>query len=574
MTYLKFKQNYDKFPKIKINSDINIWEKTEEITNVISSFDKKHIIVETYPGVNKEKVVKLISDAAGIKNIIDSEDYAVSLAEFEIGIKPDLTDDRIFGSITKQNYSDYFDKEKISEKVKEIQETGERYIIVGIGAYLFDNENSTKVYCDLERFEAQLRFRRGEKIFFKGGTEIDKLRAFKRGYFIEWRMADNIKFNNLEKFDYYLDTNYDDWSMMEVKDYFEALNQISKKPFRLVPYFDIGVWGGNWMNEVCDLNAKDVPMAWCFDGVPEENSLIISNGEKQIHSPALNLVKLESQNLLGEKVEKKFGKEFPIRFDFLDTMGGQNLSLQVHPTDEYAKEKFNIDYSQNESYYYLEAEEDAIVYLGLNDKTTVEEFIGDLEESRITGNFDDEKHVNKYVVKKHDHILHPSGVVHSSGSGGMVLEISSTPYIFTFKLWDWGRVDLDGKPREINIEHAKKVISNEKGYELNKEKYINRFETLHDDENYKEEITGLFETQFIETKRYTVKTEVIIDTEDSVNMLNLVEGETCLVESLNNEFEPYIIHYAETFIVPETVKKYRIKSNSENDTIVLRAKVR
>ena len=72
--------------------------------------------------------------------------------------------------------------------------------------------------------------------------------------------------------------------------------------------------------------------------------------------------------------------------------------------------------------------------------------------------FDAARYVNRFPVKKHDHVLIPAGTVHGSGAGTMVLEISATPYIFTFKLWDWGRVDLDGKPRPIHLDHGVKNI--------------------------------------------------------------------------------------------------------------------
>ena len=73
--------------------------------------------------------------------------------------------------------------------------------------------------------------------------------------------------------------------------------------------------------------------------------------------------------------------------------------------------------------------------------------------------FDAEKYVNKIPARKHDHFLIPGGTIHCSGSNSMVLEISSTPNLFTFKLWDWQRLGLDGKPRPINVERGKHVIN-------------------------------------------------------------------------------------------------------------------
>src|ERR1019366_7944291 len=130
------------------------------------------------------------------------------------------------------------------------------------------------------------------------------------------------------------------------------------------------------------------------------------------------------------------GAEFPIRFDFLDTMDGGNLSLQVHPRSQYIRDALGMSYTQDESYYILDAKDDARVYLGLREDVDAHSMLSDLRaaEQRETGGFDAERYVNKFPAKKHDHFLIPAGTVHCSGRNSMVLEISATPYIFTFKL--------------------------------------------------------------------------------------------------------------------------------------------
>lgn len=94
--------------------------------------------------------------------------------------------------------------------------------------------------------------------------------------------------------------------------------------------------------------------AWSFDGVPEENSILLDFGGCIVETPALNLVYTHPRELLGDRVHARFGKEFPIRFDMLDTMHGQNLSLQVHPLTEYIQSHFHMHYTQDESYYFLD----------------------------------------------------------------------------------------------------------------------------------------------------------------------------------------------------------------------------
>ncbi|NOQ92113.1 MAG: mannose-6-phosphate isomerase, partial [Flavobacteriaceae bacterium] len=249
-----------------------------------------------------------------------------------------------------------------------------------------------------------------------------------------------------------------------------------------------------------------------------------------------------------------------IRFDLLDTMGGDNLSLQVHPLTEYAQEHFGLNYTQDESYYMLDVEEDAVVYLGTKEDTIPNDLIDDLkiaEQSEIPFNAD--KHIESWQVKKHDHILIPAGTIHCSGKGSMVLEISATPYIFTFKLWDWERLDMDGKPRPINIEHGKKVIDWSRTTNWTKENLINRVEKIDEGDGWIEERTGLHETEFIETRRHWFTKTVTHNTNGGVNILSLIEGEQAVVESPNNTFIPFVVNYIETFIIPAVVGAYTIR---------------
>ena len=173
--------------------------------------------------------------------------------------------------------------------------------------------------------------------------------------------------------------------------------------------------------------------------------------------------------------------------------------------------------------------------------------------------FDADKHVASWPVKKHDHILIPAGTIHCSGKGSMVLEISATPYIFTFKLWDWGRLGMDGKPRPINIEHGEKVIDWNRTANWTKKNLINRVEKIAEGDGWVEERTGLHETEFIETRRHWFSKIVKHNTIGGVQMLSLVEGEQAIVESPSNAFEPFIVNYIETFIMPATIGEYTIR---------------
>ena len=573
MSYLNFKSEYDRFPKTKIKNhkafhgyDAIYQELNKKINN------RSVVVFDYYPGVDEKEVYELIKrfNFSLEINMYDIFKDGKTMTE---QMKYNLTDDRVFGKMYYGNLVDFIDEEKLEEAKNKVKEHHGSTIIYGVGAGLVSH-GDLYIYFDMARWEIQLRYRKSMPNYNCDNYDEDILKKYKRGYFIEWRIADKHKAERFDCFDYVVDTNKsNDPKMISSDTFIDSLKQLAQKPFRTVPYFDPGVWGGQWMKEVCNLDVNQPNYAWSFDGVPEENSILFDYDGVTVELPAMDLVLYQPKELLGEQVYSRFGAEFPIRFDFLDTMEGQNLSLQVHPLTEYIKKNFGMSYTQDESYYILDAKEDAHVYLGLKEGIQPNEMISDLESSqRGEIVFDADKYINKFPAKKHDHFLIPAGTCHCSGKNAMVLEISATPYIFTFKLWDWQRLGLDGLPRPINIEHGKHVIQWDRTTKWVKENLVNAtYEVKEDGNDCKIEHTGLHELEFIETRRYTIKNSSYHQTHGTVNMLNLVDGKSAIIEG---DFEPFIVHYAETFIIPASIKEYTIKPYDCDEVKVLKAYVR
>jgi hypothetical protein len=438
-------------------------------------------------------------------------------------------------------------------------------VVLGVGAALCCDPDIL-VYADMPRWEAQLRQRRNEVSNL--GVENRELKAslqYKRSFFIDWRVADKHKRATMAKWDFLLDTTVPgDPKLISGDALRDGLRVATSRPFRVVPFFDPGPWGGQWMREVCDLPDGPPNYAWCFDCVPEENSLLLDFGGTRVEIPSINLVFRHPEELLGEAVYGRFGAEFPIRFDFLDTMGGGNLSFQVHPLTDFAREHFGLSYTQDESYYILDAEPDAVVYLGYKDGTEPRAMFADLEAAqRGEKPFDNECFTARFPAKKHDHFLIPAGTLHCSGAGSMVLEISATPYIFTFKLWDWARLGLDGLPRPVNLERGRQVVRWERNGTYAREHLVNHIEEISSGDGWLEERTGLHPEEFIETRRHWFTGIVRHSTGGELNVLNLVQGAEAIVESPSGTFEPFLVHYAETFIVPGAVGPYTIRPYGE-----------
>lgn len=571
MKYLNFKSQYNKFPHTNVENHTVICG-YDKIANKINELLKDHnvIVFEFYPGVNNEEVKEQLISKLNVDCVINAEDYALPISEIDSMIKRNLTDDRVFGVMSHYVIEDFYDMDKITQLNDNI-DSNKKTLVYGFGSSLIKHD--LLVYFDMARWEIQLRYRKGMPNWLCSNYDEDRLKKYKRGFFVEWRVADRLKKKVLKNASYYIDTNKEnDPKMITIEALFDGIHKVSTNPFRLVPYFDPGVWGGQWMKEVCNLDPNEKNFAWSFDGVPEENSIYLNFEGIDVEVPAINVVFFEPINLLGHKVHARFGTEFPIRFDFLDTIGGGNLSLQVHPLTEYIQDKFGMHYTQDESYYILDALDDAVVYLGVKEGIDKDELINELIEAQ-KGNksFDDEKFINKFKAKKHDHFLIPAGTIHCSGRNVMVLEISATPYIFTFKLWDWDRLGLDGLPRPVHINHGQHVIQFDRDTTWVKNNLINQFKEMEDGSTK----TGLHEREFIETRRYFFDKKIKMQTMGSVNMNNLVEGKAAVIESINGEFEPYVIHYAETFIIPEHIKEYFIRPLNENEKCgVIKAYVR
>ncbi|MFM5178627.1 class I mannose-6-phosphate isomerase [Aeromonas veronii] len=574
MIHSSYVSNYDKYPEIAVagyeDAACAGWDAiARHLLAKVNGQDRAKVVlvIDCYHGVDQVELRTQLLEELGPHTLIDVEQARLPEPTVLEMLERFITDDRVFGVMAPHKMVEFFDPAALAHLQRQVAEITKGLVVVmGSGASLV-TQGDVRVYADLARWEIQQRLRRKEiGNWGADNTEEDILRRYKRAFFIEWRVFDRHKVAQLPTIDFLLDTNIKGKpTLVTGVALHAALHQAARQPFRVVPFFDPGVWGGQWMKQVCDLDPAPANYAWCFDCVPEENSLYLRFGSVRVEIPSQNLVLCEARPLLGERVHARFGAEFPIRFDFLDTVEGQHLSLQVHPLTEYIQQEFGMHYTQDESYYMLDAAPDACVYLGTRNGTAPQEMLAELAAAqRGEKPFDDERFINRFPARKHDHFLIPAGTVHCSGEGAMVLEISATPYIFTFKLWDWGRVGLDGIPRPIHLDHGSKVIQWERDTDWTERNLVNRIELIAEGEGWREERTGLHEREFIETRRHWFSVPVEHDTGGTVQVLNLIEGREATVESPDNAFAPFVVHYAETFIVPASVGRYRIRPSGES----------
>ncbi|MNX10132.1 putative mannose-6-phosphate isomerase GmuF [compost metagenome] len=446
-------------------------------------------------------------------------------------------------------------------------------IVIGMGASLV-NWDAPIVYLDIPKNEIQYRMRAGSVTNLGAATTTSAFEMYKRFYFVDWEVLNKHKAEILNRISIVADAQHKSsvkWiAANELK---KGLKHISQSVFRVRPWFEAGAWGGHWLQEnIKGLNKDEVNYAWSFEMIVPENGIVFESNGNLLEVTFDFLMFSENQAVLG-KHASVFGTEFPIRFDFLDTMSGGNLSIQCHPSLKYIREEFGENITQDETYYILECKEDAKVYLGFQEDINPIEFNQALVKSQqLKQEINIEDFVQVHDAQKHDLFLIPNRTVHSAGTNNLVLEISATPYIFTFKMYDWVRLGLDGQPRPINIEHAFKNLDfNRKGKVVTNE-LISKPSVIEKGGDWELIHLPTHIEHFYDIHRIEFDSEITVKTNNACHILMLVEGTTTKLKNTDGQLSEF--HYAETFVVPAAAESYTLINTGSGRAKVIKAFVK
>ena len=220
-------------------------------------------------------------------------------------------------------------------------------------------------------------------------------------------------------------------------------------PLKFTPILKEKIWGGNKIETILKHNIsplKNCGESWEISGIVDDES-VVANGflaENNLNE----LMEIYLTDLVGEKNYEKYGLGFPLLIKFIDAQ--DNLSVQVHPDDDFAQEKFGQN-GKTEMWHVIQADEGAGLYVGFNQKITAQQYMDAVENGTL------EDYLKFYPVKSGDTFMIPAGTVHAIGKGVLLAEIQQ-PSDITFRIYDWNRVDEQGNSRELHTEEAFEAI--------------------------------------------------------------------------------------------------------------------
>ena len=308
------------------------------------------------------------------------------------------------------------------------------------------------------------------------------------------------------------------------------------KPYKFAPFLRPMIWGGSRIAPFKGIISAqpNIGESWEISAVPGHESVTVERGVASDADLGLSLAQLIDKykgRLVGEQIYQKYGNMFPLLIKFIDS--GQDSSIQVHPNDELAQKWHNCP-GKTEMWYVVKADDNAKIYSGLTRTITPDELERLATAEPVNGHSPIQDIIVAHETHAGDLFFLPAGRLHAIGAGNFLVEIHETSDI-TYRVYDFGRKDAQGNPRELHIEKAKEAID----YQAHPE-----YRTFYDATKANSE---LIRCPYFTVNRVVVKDAAEVDLhtdafvvvvciqgEATINDIHIRQGETILVPASEN----------------------------------------
>ncbi|MBR5403795.1 MAG: phosphoheptose isomerase [Bacteroidales bacterium] len=483
----------------------------------------------------------------------------------------------LYGKVYHGGYIGLMDPEKVDAFKKEIpalKAPGTLVVVYGYGCLIKEFRPIYDVRCwfDITPMNSMLRIRAGEYANIgKKHTGIIN-RTIRRCYYCDFENAVQLRkelFATGELDWYFLDNDRANLQMMPFESFADICAQLVKYPFRARPCYLEGVWGGSYMTKLRHLPKKMRNAAWVFDFIPMEVSVLVEAGEEKLDINYCSFVHKEGIRLMGETCVKKYKGYFPIRFNWDDSYHSTgNMSIQCHSGGKFNVENYNEFGRQDESYYVVITGHEAKTFIGFRDDADIPAFFREIEAADTEHKeCDYMKYVSYEESKPGLQVMLPAGTIHSSGRNQVILEIGSlTIGSYTYKMYDYLRLDFDGKQRPIHTHLGELNVRQDRRYsEIHNPEspeYIVQKPRLDaEGEGWKEYILGENPQMYISLRRLEFDVKCEQDTRgEKFHVLTLVDGDHIRIRSEAHPEHYFDLDFMEIACVPASFGKYVIEN--------------
>ena len=541
--------------------------------------------IDGYVGADFARTVNLLEQQLHVKGFrtrtINFRDCYKTTEELWELVDRHLSWDRsedptlLFGKVYKGGYEGLLDpvkteafKQEIAKRDKEVTIVfGQGCLIPGLRG-LYD----CKVYLDVTPKESILRIRRGQYINLGMTSPLTTPLIIRRSYYCDFEVAVHLRKELLSaagNVDYYVENDRpDEMKSLPYKAFAEITEALADYPFRCKPVYLEGVWGGTYMKKLRKLPQEMRNAAWVFDLIPMEVSILVDVSGTVLELPFSTFFMKEGNKVLGPAVVEKFGGYFPIRFNWDDSYHSTgNMSIQCHSGSSYNKEHFHEFGRQDESYYVVITGHDAKTFIGFRDDADIPQFFKEIEAADTEHKpVDYLKYVSYEESRPGLQVMLPAGTIHSSGRNQVILEIGSlTIGSYTYKMYDYLRLDFDGKQRPIHTKLGELNVNQERRtsviHDPESKDYIVQKPRLADSgEGWEEYIVGENPQLYFSLRRLEFEKQCEQETRGIFHVLTLVDGERIRVRSKEHPERCYEASFMDLVVVPADMGAYVIEN--------------